>query len=66
MAINYDELENWTGTRKQFLELINKHEKLDQSILLIKNITKEPIPANMRRLNSFSAAGIFPKELEDR
>ena len=66
MNIDYDEIENWSGTRKEFLKLINIHEKKDPSILLIKNISKEPIPANIRRLNSFSAAGIFPKELEDR
>ena len=66
MNIDYDEIENWSGTRKEFLKLINTHEKKDPSILLIKNISKEPIPANIRRLNSFSAAGIFPKELEDR
>ena len=66
MSLDYIKIDTWTGSRKEFLKLINEHEKIDPTILLIKNITKEPIPANIRRLNSFSAAGIFPKEIEDR
>ena len=66
MKINYKNVDKWVGTRNELIELINKHEKLDPQLMLRKKVTKEAIPLNLRRLNTFSAAGIFPKELEDR
>ena len=64
--IDFKKIDNFFGSRKECLAFINDFEKDNRSVMLKKNITGEDIECNMRRLDTFSALGIFPKEIEDR
>ena len=66
MSDFYKQVEGWFGTRTEMLQLINQHERIDDSILLKKKSNNQALPANIRRIDSFSAAGIFPREIEQR
>lgn len=66
MSSFYKRVDGWSGTRAEMLRLIHQHEQIDESILLRKKSNNQVLPANIRRIDTFSAAGIFPREIEHR
>ena len=59
--INFLEKYNyWKGSRQEFIEIIQEFEKANNDYMLFKKIDGSAIPINLRRLNTFTAEGIFP------
>ena len=63
---NFDAYDKFEGTRAEFVELMRAREVSEPSLMLVSKKNGSPIPCSIRRLDSLSTIGVFPKPNEDQ
>ena len=63
---NFDAYDKFEGTRAEFVELMRAREVSEPSLMLVSKKNGSPIPCSIRRLDSLSTIGVFPKPTEDQ
>jgi len=63
---NFDAYDKFEGTRAEFVELMRAREVSEPSLMLVSKKNRSPIPCSIRRLDSLSTIGVFPKPTEDQ
>ena len=63
---NFDAYDKFEGTRAEFVELMRAREVSEPSLMLVSKKNGTPIPCSIRRLDSLSTIGVFPKPNEDQ
>ena len=65
-AFDYTAFDEFNGTRTEFVELINKREKSDASLLLRSKSSGAGLPCSIRRIDNLQKIGVFPVSIQQR
>ena len=63
---NFDAYDKFEGTRAEFVELMRAREVSEPSLMLVSKKNGSRITCSIRRLDSLSTIGVFPKPNEDQ
>jgi len=63
---NFNTYDKFEGTRAEFVELMRAREASEPSLMLVSKKNGTPIPCSIRRLDSLSTLGVFPKLTDDQ